>query len=121
MSLPPQHITKNIFHIYKDPLMTVDKNTLPVQVNIVDRYHVDILTRVVNHHQQAKEKIGCGISGFFVRRSLVIFNEKEEDVCCVYIRRMDDSEEDFSIFRPYKNISWKNKGGRFDSNSNRLI
>jgi hypothetical protein len=95
---------------------------LPVQIEVTNPVHVDVLERVLRNHPAAKTKIGCGIAGFFVRRSLAeMEGGRLKDVCCCFVRRTDETEEDFSMFRCYNSQSWKSDGTtHFDAKSQSL-
>lgn len=112
-SLPDKSVTFSTFHRYKDPLMNSKK--LPQEI-IVSPADFEILYRVLKHHPRFAEKKGCGVKDIFVRRSIV----HGEDVCCSYVRRKDGSEEDFSVFKPYRTISHKDNGRRFDASEGAL-
>jgi hypothetical protein len=59
-------------------------------VPILEDDAVDILLGVVAAHPQAKEKVGAGITGFFVAKA------PEFSTKCFYLRRIDGSATDFS-------------------------
>jgi hypothetical protein len=115
--LPDQGAAKDTFHVYKDQLMQFPVRELPRQLEVDNLDHFRVLSAVLMNHPRAAAKIGEGIGGLFVRRSLI---KDGVDVCCCFVRRVDGSEEDFSIFVPYKNRSWKDDGHRFDANTDAL-
>jgi hypothetical protein len=113
--LPPKNVVCTLFHKYKDVLMTKSAEELPARLEVLDKKHNEILTILISQHPRSIEKIGSGIKSFFVQRSIVQYDGKDTDVCCCYIKRLDDTEEDFSIFVCYKERSWKDTGTWFDS------
>lgn len=117
--LPPKKETFNVFHVYKDQLARLPVSALPAEFIVTDKNHSRILLDVLHNHPNAEKKIGAGIKYVFVRRSQT---RKGLDVCCCYIKRIDDTEEDFSLFKAYGTLSRKNKNNsKFDSKDNEVI
>lgn len=103
---PPKQSVQTVFHQYKDPLQRLPREMLPHQTELSPD-HLELMLRALAHHCNAKEKIGCGVESMFVRRSIV----QGRDVCCFYVKRVDGSEEDFSLHACYGTKSWKNTTG----------
>lgn len=89
------------------------RQDLPAQMDVGDPVDFDILYRALENHPRAKEKIGCGVTGIFVRRNRAT---NGEDVCCCHVRRADGSEEDFSVYVCFRTRSWKDIGKSYDAN-----
>lgn len=122
LSVTPQlaerKVTMDVFHVYKDELMKKEANDLPVEIVVRDSAHDAVLRSVLLNHPRAADKVGVGIKYIFVRRLLTT---EGDDVCCCYVKRVDDTEEDFSVFKAYRETSWKNKGTRFDAVSGGVV
>eukprot|EP00633_Aureoumbra_lagunensis_P001622 CAMPEP_0197294338 /NCGR_PEP_ID=MMETSP0890-20130614/32144_1 /TAXON_ID=44058 ORGANISM="Aureoumbra lagunensis, Strain CCMP1510" /NCGR_SAMPLE_ID=MMETSP0890 /ASSEMBLY_ACC=CAM_ASM_000533 /LENGTH=186 /DNA_ID=CAMNT_0042769705 /DNA_START=142 /DNA_END=703 /DNA_ORIENTATION=- len=100
--LPAKRDATNAFHTYKDQLTNKPRSALPAEITVTGP-DVTVLLAVLRNHPRAAAKIGDGIARLFVRRNIV----DGQDVCCCYVERVDGSEEDFSILKPYKTKSWK--------------
>lgn len=107
-TLPEEQMTRNTFQLYKNALMLHRTWELPARIEITNAAHVYLAERVLKGHPRAEEKIGCGIQGFFMHRSIV----GGDDICRLYVRRADGSEADFSYNAAYGKSSRGNKGGK---------
>jgi len=114
--LPAKRDATNAFHTYKDQLTNKPRSALPAEITVTGP-DVTVLLAVLRNHPRAAAKIGDGIARLFVRRNIV----DGQDVCCCYVERVDGSEEDFSILKPYKTKSWKDDGRHFDATTGRIV
>jgi hypothetical protein len=100
----PKKIVFDVFHFYKDELMLLPVDNLPVEKQVEE---TDLFYTLLLFHPNAIQKIGSGIDCFFVKRFIT---DKGTDVCCVFIRRCDGTDEDISLFKCYRETSRKSDG-----------
>eukprot|EP00930_Biecheleria_cincta_P086962 TRINITY_DN76219_c0_g1_i1.p1 TRINITY_DN76219_c0_g1~~TRINITY_DN76219_c0_g1_i1.p1 ORF type:complete len:131 (+),score=17.20 TRINITY_DN76219_c0_g1_i1:64-456(+) len=112
MSMPSQKECLDIFHKYKNPLMMKATRDLPARTYL-DASDQQVICRALESHPNATKKIGSGVSRIFLERRLA---SNGEDVCCFHVRRINGSEEDFSIMKIFGGY----RGSGFDSSSNCL-
>ena len=106
--------------------MKLPRHMLPQEILVEDANDHKLFLDVLVNHPRAAHKCGCGVKEFFVRRSIHHKTlrhglPRQEEVCCLYVRRLDLSEEDFSIFVPYKQRSWKYNGNSFDAKTESFV
>lgn len=74
----------------------LQNDNIEAERSYLEEDELDLLIEVLGRHPESEKKIGCGVKDIFVSATSMWDRHTSNYSYCFHVKRMDDSEEDFS-------------------------